>query len=155
MSETIEYNAKKQSLYFVLTDSTTGARKTGVAAASVTASYTRDKAADVQQVVAALATPQAAWAPGGWAEIDATNCPGLYRFDCPDAAFAYGVDPDDSTPVSKVEVTIAATGCHAETKEIELSAPLVTQAGVGASVNSQPTYTEKTFVDGTVRKDYL
>jgi len=149
VSETIEYNAKNPSLYFMLTDSTTGARKTGIAAAAVNASYCREKGARVAVTESALASPSAAFSEGGWAEVDAVNQPGLYRFDCPNAAFVYGAG------VTKVEVTINATGCHAETKEIELVTPAITQGSVGATVNSQPTYTENTFVDGTVRKDYV
>ena len=149
MSEQIEYNAKSQSLYFMLTDSTTGARKTGIAHTSVNASYCREKAARVAVTESALANAQAAFSSGGWVEVDATNQPGLYRFDCPDAAFIYGAG------VSKVEVTINATGCHAETKEIELVPPLITQGSVGASTNVQASFKEYTFVDGTVRKDYV
>lgn len=149
MSEEIEYNVKSQSLYFMLTNSSTGARATGIAHTAVNASYTREKSARVAVTESALANAQAAFASGGWVEVDATNQPGLYRFDCPDAAFIYGAG------VSKVEVTITATGCHSETKQIELVVPVTTPASVGASINSQPSYTEYTFVDGTVRKDWI
>ncbi len=149
MSETIEYNAKSQSLYFMLTDSTTGARKTGIAHTAVNASYCREREARVAVTESALANALAAFAEGGWVEVDATNQPGLYRFDCPNAAFVYGAG------VTKVEVTINATGCHAETKEIELVTPAITQGSVGATVANQGSYTDKTFVDGTVRRDYV
>lgn len=33
-----------------------------------------------------------AYSSGGFVEVDATNMPGLYRFDPPDAVFATGVD---------------------------------------------------------------
>lgn len=91
---------------------------------------------------------QAAFSSGGWVEVDSVNNPGLYRFDCPDAAFIY------EAGVTKVEVTITATGAHAETKEIELVPPVITQGIIGAALDSQPTYNQYTFTDGTVRKDY-
>lgn len=149
MSEIIEYNKKSQSLYFMLTNSTTGARLTAVAHTAVNASYTREKEARVAVTEVALANAQAAFSSGGWVEVDAVNNPGLYRFDCPDAAFVYAAG------VTKVEVTITATGAHSETKEIELVPPVITQGSIGASLDAQPTYNQYTFVDGTVRKDYL
>jgi hypothetical protein len=150
----IPYGATKQSLYFMLTDSSTGARKTGVAHSTVTGSYCRNKGARVSITMADLASSSAVWLSGGWEEVDATNQPGLYRFDVPDAAFASGNDADGQA-VTEVEVTVKATGAHAETKEIELVPPLITQGIIGATLDSQPTYNQYTFVDGTVRKDYL
>jgi hypothetical protein len=58
----------------------------------MTAAYARQGAAPVDIPLVALASPSAAWAAGGWAELDATKCPGLYRLDLPDAAVASGVD---------------------------------------------------------------
>ena len=37
-------------------------------------------------------TVTGAYVSGGFVEVDATNCPGLYRFDLPNAALAVGVD---------------------------------------------------------------
>lgn len=149
MSEQIEYNKTSQSLYFVLTDSTTGARKTAIAHTAVNASYVREKSARVALTESALGSAGAAFTAGGWFEIDATNNPGLYRLDVPDAAFVYAAG------ITKVEVTVTATGCHSETKEIELISPAVTQGTVGSSLNAQATYNEYTMTDGTVRKDYV
>lgn len=149
----IPWGATKQSLYFMLTDSTTGARKTGLADTVVTGSYARNKGARVAITMANLAASNSVWTSGGWEEVDATNQPGLYRFDVPDAAFASGLDAD-SKLVTEVAVTVKATGAHAETKEIELIPPLITQGINGATLDSQPTYNQYTFADGTVRKDY-
>lgn len=148
MSETIEYNKTSQSLYFMLTDSSTGARKTGIAHTAVNASYVREKSARVALTESALGSVGAAFTAGGWIEIDATNNPGLYRLDVPDAAFIWAAD------VTKVEITVTATGCHSETKEIELVTPSITQGTVGASSDDQPTYLQRTMLDGTVRKDW-
>jgi hypothetical protein len=92
----IAKGATSQTLYVVALDSasTTGGRKTGIAynAAGLTAYYVRNRAASVAITLATLASSSAAWSSGGWVEVDATNAPGLYRLDVPDAAFATGVD---------------------------------------------------------------
>jgi len=92
----IAKGATSQTLYVVALDSasTTGGRKTGIAynAAGLTAYYVRNRAAAVAITLATLASSSAAWSSGGWVEVDATNAPGLYRLDVPDAAFATGAD---------------------------------------------------------------
>ena len=118
-----------QSEYFMLTDSTTGARKTGLVAANVTGSYTRDGGVRVAITVADLAAADSVWASGGFKEVDATNCPGLYRFDVPDIAFAYGAQ--------EVLVTLKGATIHAETKEFNLVPPLITQGSVNATSRTQ------------------
>src|SRR5512143_1287253 len=72
--------------------STTGAGLTGLAfnTASLVASYCRPAAAR-QAITLATQTTTGAWSSGGFVEIDATNMPGCYRFDVPDAVFATGV----------------------------------------------------------------
>lgn len=59
--------------------------------------------------LSALSTIDAAHTDGGMIEIDATDMPGLYRFDLPDAAIARGenyviimVKQDDVVPVRKM-----------------------------------------------------
>lgn len=52
--------------------------------------YTRDLSAAVAITLVTLAAVTTAWASGGFKEIDATNAPGLYRLDVPDAAFVTG-----------------------------------------------------------------
>ena len=78
--------------------STTGGGKTGIAfnAASFTAYYVRPPVALVGgtavSITLATQTVSGAWSSGGWVEVDATNLPGIYRFDIPNAVFATGVD---------------------------------------------------------------
>lgn len=61
--------------------------------AAVTAFYYRQgAAAPVAITPVAVATPDAAWASGGWVQIHSTNYPGRYRFDLPNAMFAAGAD---------------------------------------------------------------
>lgn len=69
-----------------------GEPKTGMAFGDLTsASYSRQGAARVA-ITPITQTPAGAHSDGGFVEIDATNMPGYYRFDPPDAAFASGVD---------------------------------------------------------------
>jgi hypothetical protein len=55
------------------------------------ASYARQGAARVDLTLVTQ-TPAGAHTDGGFVQVDATNMPGLYRCDYPDAAFATGVD---------------------------------------------------------------
>ena len=81
------------TLYFRLRDSSTGLAKTGLTSSSAgaVASYTRQAGSATAITLAALALPTTAWSAGGFIEVDATNAPGLYRIDVPNAAFASGV----------------------------------------------------------------
>ncbi len=73
--------------------STTGGGKTGIAynAAGLTAYYVRP-GGSATAITLATQTVTGAWSSGGWVEVDATNLPGIYRFDIPNAVFATGVD---------------------------------------------------------------
>ena len=73
--------------------STTGGGKTGIAfnASGFTAYYVRP-AGSATAITLATQTVTGAWSSGGWVEVDATNLPGIYRFDIPNAVFATGVD---------------------------------------------------------------
>lgn len=70
----------------------TGAGLTGLVfnTASLVAYYTFAGANTTAAVISlqTLAAVNSAWASGGFKEIDATNMPGLYRLDIPDAALA-------------------------------------------------------------------
>jgi len=81
------------SLEITLHNSTTGAGLTGVAFGSVTTYYYRQGVASATQItMATLAANNTVHTDGGWKEIDATNMPGVYRFDSTDAAFATGAE---------------------------------------------------------------
>lgn len=96
MSRIIVKGAIDQSIYFTVIDSTstTGARRTAIAhnAAGLTAYYVRNRGVATVISLASLAAADSAHSDGGWREIDATNAPGLYRLDLPDAAVASGAD---------------------------------------------------------------
>lgn len=72
--------------------STTGAGLAGLVynSAGLTAYYALPKAAAAAITLATLAAVTSAYSSGGFKEIDATNMPGWYRFDIPDAALASG-----------------------------------------------------------------
>ena len=77
------------NLFIMDSTSTTGAGKTGLAfnTASLTAYYVLPKAAAVA-ITLATQTVTGAWSSGGFVEVDATNLPGVYRFDVPNACLA-------------------------------------------------------------------
>lgn len=83
-----------QSINIFIQDSssTTGAGLTGLVfnTAGLTAYYALPKAAAVSITLATLAAITTAWSSGGFKEVDATNMPGWYRLDLPDAAIASG-----------------------------------------------------------------
>jgi hypothetical protein len=57
----------------------------------LSAYYNRTRTASVAITLVARTIAQA-WTSGGFAEVDATNMPGVYRLDVPDAALAAGAD---------------------------------------------------------------
>ena len=72
--------------------STAGAAVTGKAAADLTAYYWRQGGSPTSISLSDLAAINSAYSSGGVKQADATNMPGLYRIDVPDAAFATGAD---------------------------------------------------------------
>jgi hypothetical protein len=72
---------------------TTGAGLTGLVynSAGLTAYQVRPGSA-AAAITLATQTVTGAFSSGGFVEVDATNMPGVYRFDIPDAVLATGVD---------------------------------------------------------------
>ncbi len=68
-----------------------GQGETGETSATVTCYYMRQGAASAVEVSLITGT-LGSHTDGGWIAVDATNMPGLYQFDAPDAAFATGVN---------------------------------------------------------------
>lgn len=93
--QSVTKGATSQIHYVWIRDSssTVGAGLTGLAfnSGSLVASYVRPGAAR-SAITLATQTVTGAFSSGGFVEVDATNMPGLYRFDPPDAVFASGVD---------------------------------------------------------------
>lgn len=92
---TVEKGATDVSLLVKIRDSsgTDESGLTGLAynSTGLTAYYARPGAAAVAITLATLALVTTAHTDGGFIEIDATNMPGVYRLDLPDACFATGV----------------------------------------------------------------
>lgn len=94
MKLSIQAGKTSESINIFIADSssTTGAGLTGLAynTGSLVAyySFTGANATATQITLATLATITTAWASGGFKEIDATNMPGWYRLDLPNAVLA-------------------------------------------------------------------
>ena len=98
---TITKGTTSKVIEVTIRDSTTGAGKTGIAHGSVTGSYVREGGTRTAITLTA-GTAGDAYSSGKWAEVDATNCKGLYQLHVPDAALATGVNA--------VTIQLQATG---------------------------------------------
>lgn len=91
----ITAGATSQTVNIFIQDSssTTGAGLAGLVynTSGLTAYYALSKAASVSVTLATLAAVTSSYSSGGFKEIDATNMPGWYRFDIPNAAIASGI----------------------------------------------------------------
>lgn len=113
----IAKGATSQRIYFEVKDSTstTGGLKTGLAfnTAGLTAYYVRNGGLATAITLATLAAADSGWSSGGFKEVDATNMPGIYRLDVPNAALASGAE--------SVVVTLkGATGMVQVSEEVQL-----------------------------------
>ena len=113
MPRQIKKNSADVTDYFFILDATDGSPETGVTITDLDLQYVRNGAAPSAKVDAtALAATDSAHSDNKAIEIDATDQPGLYRVDWPDAAFATGVD--------QVILTVNGTGFQPAHKEIQL-----------------------------------
>ena len=101
----------------------------------LSARYNRTRTASVAITLVARTIAQA-WTSGGFAEVDATNMPGVYRLDVPDAALAAGAD--DVTIVVR-----GASGTNGAVMTVKLSSGGLTSAQTAAAVWDEP-YTSHT-----------
>ena len=101
---------------------------TGLTASTsgLSARYNRTRTASVSIPLVARTIAQA-WTSGGFAEVDATNMPGVYRLDVPDAALAAGAD--DVTIVVR-----GASGTNGAVMTIKLSSGGLTSAQTASAV---------------------
>ena len=119
-----------------LTASTTG----------LSARYNRTRTASVNIPLVARTIAQA-WTAGGFAEVDATNMPGVYRLDLPDAALAAGAD--DVTVVVR-----GASGTNGAVMTVKLSFGGLTSAETASAVwgASPGPYNNATTMGGVVNE---
>lgn len=128
----IKAGSTSVSIIIELRAGTTSLPITGIAHTDLTsASYLRQGGTRTAISLSALASVDSAYSSGGWKELDATNLPGLYRLDVPDAALATGadwviVDVADSTTFTAHQKMIAlptyatlATAIHDDVIESE------------------------------------
>jgi hypothetical protein len=99
--------------YFKLVDPAAGTPETGLDVTALDATYVRDRATAVKADLALLGAVDAAHANNSAIEVDATNAPGLYRVDWPDAAFATGV--------SRVQLVVNGAAIDPAAIEVELA----------------------------------
>jgi len=101
---------------------------TGLTASTIglSARYNRTRTASVSIPLVARTIAQA-WTAGGFAEVDATNMPGVYRLDLPDAALAAGAD--DVTIVVR-----GASGTNGAVMTVKLSSGGLTSAQTASAV---------------------
>ena len=101
---------------------------TGLTASTsgLSAYYNRTRTADVQIPLVARTIAQA-WTAGGFAEVNASTMPGVYRLDLPDAVVAAGAD--DVTVVIR-----GASGTNGAVMTIKLSSGGLTAAQTAQAV---------------------
>jgi hypothetical protein len=103
--------------YFVLRLAATGVEATGLTIANMDLQYTRTGTAPTAKVDAtALAAADTAHTDNYGFEVDATDQPGLYRIDWPDAAFAAGV--------RQVILTVKCATCFTEHLAVDIDSPV-------------------------------
>lgn len=123
---------------------------TGLTASTsgLSARYNRTRTASVSIPLVARTIAQA-WTSGGFAEVDATNMPGVYRIDIPDAALAAGAD--DVTVVVR-----GASGTNGAVMTVKLSSGGLTSAQTASAVwDASPTgYITATNFGGLLVEDH-
>ena len=114
--------------YIALTLLADGTDATGLTITDLDLQYVRSGAAPVAKVDAtALAATDSAHSDNKAIEIDATDQPGLYRVDWPDAAFAAGV--------KEVILSVKHTSCKTAHLRVTIDAP-VNVTKFGGTANS-------------------
>ncbi len=123
---------------------------TGLTASTsgLTARYNRTRTASVSIPLVARTIAQA-WTAGGFAEVDATNMPGVYRLDLPDAALAAGAD--DVTVVVR-----GASGTNGAVMTVKLSSGGLTSAQTASAVWDASTagYSTPSNFGGMLAEDH-
>ena len=140
-SVTIAPGATSQSIELYL-----GATGLTASTSGLSARYNRTRTASVSIPLVARTIAQA-WTSGGFAEVDSTNMPGVYRLDVPDAAFAAGAD--DVTIVVR-----GASGTNGAVMTVKLSSGGLTSAQTAAAVwgESPAGYTTATTFGGVLNE---
>mgnify|MGYP001607569197 CR=1 FL=1 len=131
------------STYFSLRLTATGLEATALTITNIDLQYVRSGAApSVKADATALAATDSAHTDNAAIEIDATDAPGLYRVDWPDAAFAAGV--------REVILTVKVATCFTEHLRVELGPPVNVELWNATAVPAEHTagYPVVTVKDG-------
>jgi hypothetical protein len=136
------------TVYVFIQDSskTTGAGLTGLVynTTDLVASYVRPLAARAALSLATLAAVDSAHSDGGFKEIDATNMPGVYRLDLPDAVCATGVN--SVVVMLKGAANMAPVVLEIQLTDFDLNdaSPNVTVADIANDAITAAAYDEST-----------
>lgn len=87
VSPPLQRNSTKNSVCIPLIDQATRLPMTGKVAANITATIVGEHDGTGNMRLVDLANVKANWNDGGWAEVHATQFPGLYRLDLPNKKF--------------------------------------------------------------------
>jgi hypothetical protein len=138
---TIAPGATSQSIELYL-----GATGLTASTSGLSARYNRTRTASVSIPLVARTIAQA-WTSGGFAEVDVTNMPGVYRLDLPDAALAAGAD--DVTVVVR-----GASGTNGAVISIRLATSGLTSAETASAVwgASPAPYNDATTLGGILNQ---
>ncbi len=142
----IPVNSVRQSLYLEMSDDATPFQpKSGFAynTSGISIYYFKQHTAPVQVTPVELASVQAVWLSGGLIEVDASNCPGLFRLDLPNAAFA------GDSKSGAVWLSIKATGYQ----PLSVQIPLIDNVQDSSPKGVVSTVPYATWKNQTVRTD--
>ena len=132
-ADTIKAGTTSVSVFFTQKATTAHTAVTGKVAADMTLSYWRQGGLRVAITASDLAAVDSAYSAGGVKEVDATNQPGLYRLDLPDAALATGAD--------WVVVSVKVTGSI----PVDIPITLPTYATLAAAILATIVETEGSY----------
>lgn len=124
-----------------------GGDATGLTIADFDLTYTRSGDTPAAKVDAtALVAANTAHTDNYGIEVDPTDCPGLYRFDFPDAAFAVGV--------REVVLTVKHTSCFTESLRVcldaEVDAAMISKDSTAAN-NCELMFDGTGYAGGTTK----
>ena len=118
--------------YFMMRLAATGVAATALTIANLKLQYTRTGVAPTAMVAAtALAATDTAHTDNYAIEIDATDQPGVYRIDWPDAAFAAGV--------RQAILSVVCATCFSETLAVNIDIPVDLRKILGTAVSTPAT----------------
>lgn len=136
----IERGETDVSINFVLVDPSTGDEETGLTITALDMSYAKAGSTLVKADATALTAITDAHADWKMFEVDATNAPGLYRADFPDAAFS-GIYNFVDIIVKGAAINTAVIGCQLYD---DVKADVTKISGDSTAADNLESYTDGT-----------